>query len=147
MTIYKSDSTKPATGNVLRSELDGQLTICNEKGSGRYIYLNKRARRELALELLAEDFDIEYPTNRSSEAIRLTAKVPPVTVGQYYRVESNEHMAKEYQNNPIVKVVDVERCSFTVETAEGASSTWVGREYLEGPIEAAERRVFVPKEG
>lgn len=110
--------------------------------------LSRRDARELALEILSEQFNIHYePASFGDRSIRLTPKCP-VKLGEYYVVNSQPGMGAYWQNNPLARVCEVrENGEFSLETEDGATSTWGSTMLdLEGPIKVKSRWTIVEDE-
>lgn len=109
--------------------------------------LSQRDVRELAFELLQEQFDVNYEPDGDARKITLTKKVPPVEVGQYYLVTSQPGMAPEWQNNPLAKVTKSDGRMFLLETEAGHTGTWtysqVEAGVLTGPLKVESRWTVV----
>jgi hypothetical protein len=108
--------------------------------------LSKSDARELALELLGDQFDIEYEPDGDERKVVLTEK-STVEVGQFYMVHSTSEMMVQWQNNPLARVVSIEGDhGFTLETEAGDKCLWyrenIGEE-LEGPIKVESRWTIV----
>jgi hypothetical protein len=151
MSTYKSKAG-------IRTELDAHyhdragermITIRHQEGvsvlgSAHSVWLDEQQQRELAFELLSAEFDIHYDITgpAQDEQIVLTPKRPKVEVGQFYRVNSRDHMMGEYQGNPLVKVVRVSGDTVWTILKGGSLDRpmpWSSSDLLAGPVEVEER--------
>jgi hypothetical protein len=117
------------------------IAILNAGGSGSYVTLTDRDRRELAFELLEDLFDVHYNTGLPVDGqIMLTPKRPAAEVGQFYRVVSNSDMSPEFQGDPLVRISEVYPSGDVwVKTKDGSGSEWPrDRDGLVGPLEVEE---------
>ena len=134
MTKYKSEHE---SGNLLDyNPTSNELAVTGKNGGGRYVTLSDRNKRELALELLAQQFDIVYLGTSTDGQIKLAPKRVKTEYGQFYRVRSTVDMMSPLQGNPLVRVTEVdEHGYFRVQTESGESYGWQGhRPNLVGPI-------------
>lgn len=137
MTIFNS------TENGTKLEHDesriGHIAVINSQGNGFFVDLDSKARRELAFELLADQYDVsdDYNPSKLSDVLMLTPKRPKPQVGDLYRVISDDGMTPEWRGNPVVQVTrvfgDGER--ILVQQPDGTECYWnAPYDSLEGPI-------------
>lgn len=149
MTTFK---TTGESGNTLEYKdhpvyIDGKtvfspgIAVLGPNGSGNYVTLSDRDRRELAFKLLDDLFDVHYNTGLPVDGqIMLTPKRPPAEVGQFYRVVSTSDMTTAFQGNPLVRVSEIyDSGDLWVKTKAGDGTEWPrDRDGLVGPLEVEE---------
>lgn len=150
--MTKLNLTDKDTGvKLYYGERPGNLTI--QKGfNGFYIDLDKRQRRELALSILAEDYDLRfYPGPRQTRRIDMVEKLPPlpvIKVGEYYRFPGEADMAEPWRYSPVAKVVKADSPQYIVlETISGEQTGWGDVRALGEPLKVTEQVEWVVEEG
>lgn len=144
MTEYRS--THPSDH---RLKLDGKGRISVHafhafKELPYFVQLSDADRVELAFELLEKDYHVQ--PHVSDGGYTMIPRPRRAKVGEYYRVKSTPRMSDRFQNEPIVKVVeiDIDRSeNILLQFPDGSATVW-GRNLknLEGPIKVEEKVVF-----
>lgn len=130
---------------------DSRLAITDHKGTGRYVILSERDKRELALTWLAETHDLRfYLGPNGSRRIDAVLKQKPVRqpqVGEFYRVPGRPDMAAPWRDSPIAKVVKSCNPSYIhLETLGGERTGWEDIRALGEPLKVAVQTEWVVEE-